>query len=147
MSSRVSSLGLCLLALALLTACGGAPSPAAPTQPPGSYPAPGAAPTQAAPPGGYPIAPGVEVPAGAQALLSGAVADLVQRTGAVSTDITVVEVTPQSWPDASLGCPVEGQLYAQVVTEGYRIVLEAGGQRYAYHTDLSQAVYCEQDQP
>jgi hypothetical protein len=74
-----------------------------------------------------------------------AVADLALRAGVEAAAVQIVEVTAQSWPDASLGCPVEGQLYAQVVTEGYRIVLEAGGARYAYHTDQVTATYCAQD--
>jgi hypothetical protein len=79
--------------------------------------------------------------------VSAATADLAQRTGVAADSIQLVEVTPQQWPDASLGCPAEGQLYAQVVTDGYRIVLDAGGQHYAYHTDMFNATLCEQDQP
>jgi hypothetical protein len=35
-------------------------------------------------------------------------------------------------------------MYAQVITPGYRVVLEAGGQRYEYHTDTGRfVVLCE----
>lgn len=38
------------------------------------------------------------------------------------------------WPDSSLGCPREGESYAEVVTPGYRIVLEHEGTRYEFHS-------------
>jgi membrane protease subunit HflC len=39
------------------------------------------------------------------------------------------------WPDTSLGCPKEGELYAQVIVPGYRIVLEHEGTQYEFHSD------------
>lgn len=47
--------------------------------------------------------------------------------------ITVESVEEVNWPDASLGCPQPGMFYAQVVTPGYRVIVVAGGQRYAVH--------------
>jgi hypothetical protein len=47
----------------------------------------------------------------------------------------VVSVQTWEWPDASLGCPEPGKSYAQVVTPGYQVILEAEGQRYEVHTD------------
>jgi hypothetical protein len=38
-------------------------------------------------------------------------------------------------------------LYAQVLTQGYRIVLEAAGQEYAYHTDRGQRVVMCKEKP
>jgi hypothetical protein len=145
-----------VLVASLLAACGGAATPAAPAAPtvegypgPGTpfptlpavaYPLPGAA---------YPLpaAPTVAVSGPEEALVAQATSDLAQRAGVDPASIQLIESSPQSWPDASLGCQQEGQLYAQVVTDGYRLVLEAGGQRYAYHTDRDKAVYCEQDKP
>jgi hypothetical protein len=46
----------------------------------------------------------------------------------------------QQWSDTSLGCPQEGFMYAQVITPGYLIVLEAQGQTYEYHTDTQANV-------
>jgi hypothetical protein len=34
-------------------------------------------------------------------------------------------------------------MYAQVITPGYRIVLEADGKTYTYHTSQSHVVLCE----
>ncbi len=54
--------------------------------------------------------------------------------------IRVVESRAVDWPDASLGCPQPGMTYAQGITPGYYLVLEAGGQRYPYHTDKDDQV-------
>jgi hypothetical protein len=54
--------------------------------------------------------------------------------------IRVVESRTVDWPDTSLGCPQPETAYAQVITPGYYIVLEAGGQPYPYHTDLGEQV-------
>ena len=42
------------------------------------------------------------------------------------------------WSDASLGRPQPGMMYAQVITPGYLVVLEADGQQYTYHTDTAR---------
>ena len=48
------------------------------------------------------------------------------------------------WSDASLGCPQEGMMYAQVITPGYRLVFDFEGMSYAVHTnsDGSHMVVC-----
>ena len=57
----------------------------------------------------------------------------------IEKDVEVVE-----WPDANLGCPQPGMMYAQVITPGYKIVFEAGGIDYTYHTDMhGHVVLCE----
>lgn len=38
-----------------------------------------------------------------------------------------------TWSDTSLGCPQPGQVYAQVLTPGYRITLYAPTLIYEYH--------------
>ena len=48
--------------------------------------------------------------------------------------VTLVDVEEVEWPDASLGCPVYGEAYAQMITSGYRMQLEVEGDRYVYHT-------------
>ena len=48
------------------------------------------------------------------------------------------------WSDASMGCPQEGMLYAQVITPGYKLVFALSGTVHAVHTnsDGSQMVVC-----
>ncbi len=71
-----------------------------------------------------------------------AVADLAQLLGIAPPAITVVSVEAVTWPDASLGCPKPGMMYAQVLTPGYRVVLEADGKTYEYHTGRGRVVPC-----
>ena len=78
------------------------------------------------------------------ALVAQAVADAAARSGVAPDAVRVVRVEPREWPDSGLGCPKPGTGYAQVITSGYLIVLEAGGQTLEYHTDRSRAELCQQ---
>ncbi len=58
--------------------------------------------------------------------------------------ITVQSFEAQQFPNAALGCPQEGQMYAEVVTDGYQVILEAQGQTYDYRlTDQENVILCE----
>ncbi len=60
------------------------------------------------------------------------------------SEIRVVEALAVYWPDTSLGCPQPGIAYAQMIVPGYRLVLEANGQQYPYHTTLAgQIILCK----
>lgn len=61
--------------------------------------------------------------------------DLARRALVKPETITVVSATEQQWPDGALGCPKPGQMYAQMIVPGYRVMLQAAGERYAYHSD------------
>lgn len=70
--------------------------------------------------------------------------DLAGRLSVDMDQISLVEAKSIFWRDASLGCPQPGMVYAQVITPGFRITLEAKGQIYDYHTDTSRYVFlCE----
>ena len=69
--------------------------------------------------------------------------DVARRTGIAEEEIEVVSVSSETWRDTSLGCPEPGKAYAQVLTPGHRIVLQAGGKSYEYHTDSSRVVLCQ----
>ncbi len=79
-------------------------------------------------------------------LIADAQADLAQRIGAATASISVVSAEPVEWRDASLGCPIPGVMYAQVITPGYKIVLEAGGKQYNYHASTTTVRLCEQQE-
>lgn len=49
-------------------------------------------------------------------------------------DIHVVSFESVTWNDSSLGCSSPGQMYLQVLTPGFRVVLETGGVQSEYHT-------------
>lgn len=63
-----------------------------------------------------------------------AVQDLARTASVPESEITVVSESEATWPDACLGCAAQGEMCAQVVTPGSRVVLLARGVTYEYHT-------------
>ena len=77
-----------------------------------------------------------------------AIEDLATRQGMDRSQVIVENVETVEWRDSSLGCPQPGMMYAQVITPGFRIVLELDGVRYSYHADLNRRVtLCEDPSP
>jgi hypothetical protein len=83
---------------------------------------------------------GAKPPEGTEEVIRLAMEDLAKRLGIAIEAIQLVSVEAVEWPDASLGCPQPGMMYAQVITPGYRIVLEAEEEKYNYHTDQDRIV-------
>lgn len=56
---------------------------------------------------------------------------------------SAVEMT---FDDASLGCPEPGRLYAQVLTQGFQVIVEAGEAELDYRVDERTGAFklCEQ---
>jgi hypothetical protein len=88
------------------------------------------------------IAAASPAPGRTEALVALAVADAAQRTGIAAAEVVVQRVESREWPDRSLGCPRPGVGYAQVITPGYMIVVQARGQELEYHTDQGQVIAC-----
>ena len=61
--------------------------------------------------------------------------DAATRASVPAAQVQVVSVEEVEWPTPALGCPLPGRLYAQVIVDGYRIILQAGSRRLEYHTD------------
>lgn len=78
--------------------------------------------------------PGEEFPAELTGIIGAAADDLAGRLGIDSSSVKVVLVEEVVWSDTSLGCPQPGMSYAQVLTDGMRIVLEAEGALYDYRS-------------
>jgi len=70
---------------------------------------------------------------------------LAQELGLPEAEIQAVEVSPVSWEDSSLGCPVEGQTYSLIVTDGYRIIMQAGDDQFIFHTTFDGITLCENE--
>jgi hypothetical protein len=73
------------------------------------------------------------------ALTTRAVTDLSKELGIPAANIKVASSEAVEWPDAGLGCPEPGMSYVQVISPGYRIVLQAGDTLYEYHTGAGDA--------
>ena len=83
-----------------------------------------------------------------QNLIDKAKGDLTQRLSISENEIILVKARDVVWPDSSLGCPQPGMMYAEVLTPGYLILLEATGQKYEYHAGKSSDIFlCEKPTP
>ena len=61
--------------------------------------------------------------------------DLASALGVQVDAVIVVSIEAVDWPDACLGAAKAGTVCAQVITPGFKIVLESDGKEYEYHTD------------
>jgi hypothetical protein len=83
-----------------------------------------------------------------QNLIDKAKEDLSQRLSISTARINIIEAKEVTWSNSSLGCPQPGMLYAEVLTPGYLIRLNANGQDYEYHAGKGSAIfYCENPLP
>lgn len=85
----------------------------------------------------------VSLPEGSREVVERAIGDLASRLGLSERSVGIVSVEARMWSDASLGCPQPGKMYAQVVTPGFQIRLEAQGKVYDYHTGMGSIVLCD----
>ncbi len=83
-----------------------------------------------------------------QGLLRRIEEDLAVRLAIAADEISLVETTEVEWSDSSLDCPQPGMSYLQVITPGYRVVLQADDQMFEYHTNRdAYFVFCEDQVP
>lgn len=83
---------------------------------------------------------------GLQRIIDAATRDLSSRLGVPGGQITVESAEIVTWPDTALGCPQPGMRYAQVTSDGARVVLRARDRQYRYHTggSTTEPFLCEQ---
>ncbi len=136
---------LSLLAL-VLVACGPRPQPtpgdeAGPGTP--AQPTPGESPLPE--PGVSPLSPLPPPPA--DPVAAAAATYLAAELDIPLEEVTILSSEAVEWPDASLGCPQPGMMYAQIITPGYRLLLQAQGKEYHVHTDQTgqSMVICQPD--
>jgi hypothetical protein len=127
-----------VVAMALLGGCGTESDPPTnagqePTVSPSTPPPTPEPSTPGTPTGPTPSTSGT--PSGpTQGPVEKAKADLAARLGLQPGEISLVSSEEVTWPDGSLGCPQPGMRYTQALVNGSRIVLEASGKRYNYHS-------------
>ena len=97
-------------------------------------------------PPGTPTEGTAVVPQEAEEIVSAIEQDLAEQLNIETDQIQIVSVEAVEWPDASLGCPQPGMMYAQMITPGYRVELQAEGKTYVYHTGPGGFVRCEEEQ-
>lgn len=78
-----------------------------------------------------------------EAAVEAARSDLAQRIGLGADAIAVVDARDVTWPNGAMGCPEEGMMYTQALVKGYYILLDAEGDRHAYHAGRNgQPFHC-----
>ncbi len=113
-------------------AAGGNP-PSQAIAPPERIPAP---PDNTPIPAGTPV-PSAEIPREVRRAVA---ADAAQRFRVAQSAVVLARAERVTWPDASLGCPEPGRLYAQMLVPGFRVVAKTTAGEMLYHTDSSGSV-------
>jgi len=76
----------------------------------------------------------------AAAAVDAAKQDAAAHLGVPPDQLNVTQVDSRQWSDASLGCPQADQLYAQVITPGFFILITSGSHQLEYHSDMHARV-------
>lgn len=64
--------------------------------------------------------------------------DLAGRLKIKPDDVHDGSVTEKEFPDASLGAPVDDEMSAQMISDGWQIILKADGKDFEYRADKNQ---------
>ena len=143
-SKRRVNVCLVLVGL-LLAAC--YPQPTTPT----AQPAPTATATMPPAPSPSPQAPTPEPTATPQPppeLPQAALAARQALSASLEVPVEEIEIVAyerREWPDACLGLAREGEMCAQVITPGWRVVLSVQGKQYVFRTDEDGQVVRPED--
>lgn len=73
---------------------------------------------------------------------------LAESLGTPAEELLLLKAQREEWSSAALGCPQPGREYAQVITPGWRLIVEgADGKRYEVHTaeEPTHFVLCNPD--
>jgi hypothetical protein len=77
-------------------------------------------------------------------ILEEIIADLIMQTGAERGEIKVVRAEAVVWNDGSLGCPKPGEVYIQILMNGYWVIVQVEGVEYDYRvSDSGHFKLCE----
>ena len=64
--------------------------------------------------------------------------DLATRLKIDASDVGVSSAEESEFPNAALGSPTEGEIASMMISEGWKIVLNAEGNSYNYRADQFQ---------
>jgi hypothetical protein len=67
---------------------------------------------------------------------------LCGKLGVSADAVQLDKAEPVDWPDASLGCPEKGMMYAQMIVPGYKVSFKVDGKTYPVHVGGGRAVAC-----
>jgi len=64
--------------------------------------------------------------------------DLAKRVRLKPSEVEIVSVSDEDFPDACLGAPEKGEMSAQMISSGWQINLRAAGKKFEYRADKYQ---------
>lgn len=83
-------------------------------------------------------------PAPIPAPVAAAIRQAAEAAGVAVDEVELRQYQMTEWPSTALGCPQEGQMYAQVVTRGFVVQVRVNGEVVRYHTDMdTTAIRCD----
>lgn len=92
-----------------------------------------------------PVAVAPSVNPEAQGAVEAALKDAAAHLGTDAANLRVEQVEARQWNDSSLGCPQPGELYSQIVTPGFLIVISSTTKQLEYHSDArARVVLCKE---
>jgi hypothetical protein len=109
-----------------------------PARPPTSQSSPLSSPLRTSP---LP-APSQETGTEQEKAVTAAVQALSEKLEITAEEIQVLSVDRVQFRDSSLGCPQEGQMYLQVITPGYQVLLRVEGETYDYRISEQRVFLC-----
>jgi hypothetical protein len=62
-------------------------------------------------------------------------ADVARRLKVEAAAVRTIETASRTWPDAGLGCNARRGVLDPTPVPGFRVVAEANGRQFVYHTD------------
>ena len=79
-----------------------------------------------------------------QQAVAAALQDAATQLGVAASELSLQQIEAREWGDSSLGCPQPGNLYSQIVTPGFLIVINSRGKQLEYHSDTrGRVVLCQ----
>ncbi len=91
-------------------------------------------------PGGVAAERPAKVPSGPEA---GAISTVAAQTGLAPNQFNVISSEAVNFSDASLGCHQPGMAYPQVITPGYRVLVEGDGQTFDVRVSGKRGLICD----
>jgi len=89
--------------------------------------------------------PGSNLSPEEQQAVAAALQDAATQLGVAASELSLQQIEAREWGDSSLGCPQPGNLYSQIVTPGFLIVINSRGKQLEYHSDTrGRVVLCRE---
>ncbi len=64
--------------------------------------------------------------------------DLAERMGVGEEEIETISYEEEDFPNTALGALEEDEMAGEMITSGYRLIFDAGGEEYEYRADGEQ---------